>query len=220
MRLFNEGSVHQLMIGKFESFSVNVYFFEEENELTLIDTALQAFTDDILQAAQQLNKPVPKILITFYVSRREAKLLNNDMTLEPGEPNTPIMGKFTTNLMAKPDFLVQNGDRIGSLKVIAVPGHTPGSTAFLDERYNVLIAGDAFQILGGLAVAGVVPSSFPIPAKRTWNKGLAVASVRKLLSVNPSLLAVGHGMMLSDPFEAMEWPLTKQHVSYEEEAAS
>ncbi|MDQ0116230.1 MBL fold metallo-hydrolase [Paenibacillus harenae] len=200
MRLFNEGSVHQLMIGKFESFSVNVYFVEEENELTLIDTALQAFTDDILQAAQQLNKPITKILITFYVSRREAKLLNNDMILEPGEPNTPIMGKFTTNLMAKPDFLVQNGDRIGSLKVIADPGHTPGSTAFLDERYNVLIAGDA----GGLAVAGVVRSSFSMPAKRTWNKELAVASVRKLLSVNPSLLAVGHGMMLSDPFEAME----------------
>lgn len=220
-----EGMIHQLMLGKTENHSVNVYFVEEENELTLIDTALPDFTKHIVQTAQKFNKPVTKILLTHahhdhldgldaikqtfpnaavYISKREDKLLHNDFTIEPDEPDTPIQGIFIKDLVTGPDVLIQNGDRVGSLIAIAVPGHTPGSMAYLDERNNGLIAGDAFQMIGGLAVAGVLRPAFPMPAKGTWSKELAVVSARKLSALKPSVLAVGHGEMLIDPCKAMD----------------
>jgi glyoxylase-like metal-dependent hydrolase (beta-lactamase superfamily II) len=58
--------------------------------------------------------------------------------------------------------------RLGSLRVIAAPGHTPDQIAFLDERDGTLIAGDAFQTAAGTAVAGVTRWLFPFPALATW----------------------------------------------------
>ena len=40
-------------------------------------------------------------------------------------------GRHTKNIKTKPDLLLEEGDRIGSLEVIATPGHTPGSIALL-----------------------------------------------------------------------------------------
>ena len=39
--------------------------------------------------------------------------------------------------------VIDLGDR--TLKVIDIPGHTPGSVAFLDEKYRILISGDSVQ---------------------------------------------------------------------------
>src|SRR5437667_10611 len=44
----------------------------------------------------------------------------------------------------------------------------------------------------------------PLPALATWHKGLAQESARKLLALQPSVRAVGHGRMLSQPQVAME----------------
>src|ERR687886_746883 len=54
------------------------------------------------------------------------------------------------------DHVGTPGDRVGSLAVIVAPGHTPGHVAFLDTRDRTLIAGDAFQTRGGVAVAGTL----------------------------------------------------------------
>ncbi len=89
------------------------------------------------------------------------------------------------------------------ISFIFAPGHTPGSMAFLDERNRALIAGDAFQTYGGIAVAGKVKPLFPFPAFGTWNKEVALASARRLKDLNPSILAVGHGAMITDPSEVM-----------------
>jgi DnaJ-domain-containing protein 1 len=45
---------------------------------------------------------------------------------------------------------------------------------------------------------------FPLPALSTWHKGLSLESARKLLALQPSLLAVGHGHVLSNPQAAMK----------------
>lgn len=71
-------------------------------------------------------------------------------------------------------MLLGDGDSVGSLKAISTPGHTPGHMAFLDERSGILIAGDAWQTRGGLAVSGVLKPWFPFPAMATWSKELAL----------------------------------------------
>jgi glyoxylase-like metal-dependent hydrolase (beta-lactamase superfamily II) len=115
----------------------------------------------------------------------------------------PLRGGYPV-CKTKPALLLHEGDRIGSLEVIATPGHTPGQLAFLDTRDLAVIVGDAFQTLGGVAVAGTVELLFPLPALATWHKGLALESARKLLALQPSLLAVGHGRVLSNPQPAMQ----------------
>ncbi len=104
----------------------------------------------------------------------------------------------------KPDRLLKPGDRIGSLEVVASPGHTPGHVAFIDVRDRSLIAGDAFQTRGGIAVSGVLRPLFPFPALATWSKQAALASAVALRGLQPSILAVGHGNALRDPAAAMD----------------
>jgi glyoxylase-like metal-dependent hydrolase (beta-lactamase superfamily II) len=94
---------------------------------------------------------------------------------------------------------------------------TPGHLAFLDTRNRAVIVGDAFQTLGGVAVAGTIKWRFPLPALATWHKGLALESAHKLLALRPSLLDVGHGRMLADPQAAMERAIRVMEQSLAEE---
>jgi glyoxylase-like metal-dependent hydrolase (beta-lactamase superfamily II) len=114
-----------------------------------------------------------------------------------------MKGAFT-RVTWKPERLLQPGDRVGSLEVLASPGHTPGHIAFLDLRDRSLIAGDAFQTRGGIAVAGVLRPLFPFPAIATWHKPTALETALALRALNPARLAVGHGETLEDPGAAMD----------------
>lgn len=206
-------------------FPVNCYFIEEEDGLTLIDAALPYSAKAILQAMRRLGKPITRIVLTHahndhvgaldalkqalpdaavHISARDARLLQGDFTLAADEPRTPVRGGFPKALKTRPDVLLQEGDRIGSLVALTAPGHTPGSMAFLDTRNGALIAGDAFQTQGGIAVTGQLRPWFPFPAMATWSKGKALESARKLRAYQPTLLAAGHGDMLDDPGPAID----------------
>lgn len=224
MRITREQTVYQLtFLPRF--FPVNCYLLEEDDGLTLIDAALPNSSKGILQAAAEIGKPITRIILTHahddhvgaldalkqilpeipvHISKRDARLMTGDRTLDPTEADTPIRGGVPKKLKTRADVLLQNGDEIGSLLAVASPGHTPGSMAFLDTRNNVLIAGDAFQTRGGIAVSGQLRPWFPFPAMATWNKQAALESARKLRGYHPSLLAVGHGSMLKQPGAAID----------------
>lgn len=214
-------------------FPVNCYLVEEENELTLIDTALSFSAQKIIDVSNQIGKKITNIVLTHAhgdhvgaldqlktvlpdvvvsISRRDAKLLRGDVSLEEHEPNTPIKGGVPKNIQTVPDRLLQEGDKIGSLLVIEAPGHTPGSIALLDERTSAIIAGDAFQIRGGFAISGQFKLLFPFPAFATWNKEEAIKSAKKIKGYKPSLLAVGHGSMMSNPLNAIDQALNRTNV--------
>jgi len=123
--------------------------------------------------------------------------------LVAAEPQTVVKGYFV-KVDWKPDRLLKPGDRVGSLEVVASPGHTPGHVAFLDVRDRSLIAGDAFQTRGGMAVSGDLRPLFPFPAMATWNKQTALTSAAALSALRPSLLVVGHGTAVSEPVSAMD----------------
>ncbi|GCE03125.1 MBL fold metallo-hydrolase [Dictyobacter aurantiacus] len=204
--------------------AVNCYLVREDDGFTLIDTAWPASqAQAILAEAKKLGLPIVRILLTHdhsdhvgsldalhaalpdvpvAISGREARLMAGDVSLDASEPQDKKLGNYPCQ--TKPTFLLNEGDRIGSLEVVFSPGHSVGHVAFLDTRDRSLIAGDAFQTLGGVAVAGTVKPLFPLPALSTWNKGIALESARKLLNLQPSLLAIGHGRMLSQPQVAME----------------
>ncbi|MBO8172966.1 MAG: MBL fold metallo-hydrolase [Bacillaceae bacterium] len=224
MRIVQEKTLIQISFLP-RSFPVNCYLVEEEDGMTLIDTALPYSAKKILRVSERLGKPIKRILLTHahddhvggldalkqvlpdvpvYISARDARLLTGDRALVEGEPGTPIRGGVPRSLKTKPDELLKDGDRIGSLMAITTPGHTPGSMSFIDTRHNFIIAGDAFQTRAGLAVSGQLRILFPFPAMATWNKRIALESALKIKTYQPSLLAVGHGRMLKQPNKAIE----------------
>lgn len=224
MKITRIGEVYQLAFLP-RLFPVNCYLVEEEDGLTLIDAALPFSIKGILLAAKRIGKPITRIVLTHahddhvgaldalkaampdvpvHISARDARLLAGDTSLDPHEPNTPIRGAVPKKVQTRADVLLKDGDRIGSLLAIAAPGHTPGSMAFLDTRSRALIAGDAMQTRGGIAVSGHLKPLFPFPAFATWNKQASLDSVRKLRDLKPTLLAAGHGRMLADPLAAID----------------
>jgi glyoxylase-like metal-dependent hydrolase (beta-lactamase superfamily II) len=198
---------------------VNMYFVHEEDGLTLIDNGFSGSSKGILEAAGQAGRPIRRITLThahvdhagsldalrealpdaeLVLPQRTAVFLAGDTSLLPGEPQVPLRGNFITSGV-RPDRTLAPGERLGSLRVVAAPGHSPDQVAFLDERDGTLIAGDAFQTLGGFAVSGVMRWRFPLTAMATWHLPTAVASARSLAGLRPKRLAVGHGTVLENP---------------------
>jgi glyoxylase-like metal-dependent hydrolase (beta-lactamase superfamily II) len=77
-----------------------------------------------------------------------------------------------------------DGEEVFGLRVVATPGHTLGHLAVFDPDTGVLVAGDALTNMDGLS--GSNPQF-------TEDKGAAVASVRKLATLAPRTILVGHG---------------------------
>ncbi|SNZ11632.1 Glyoxylase, beta-lactamase superfamily II [Terribacillus aidingensis] len=222
MRLLKHQHLYQLTFMP-RLFPVNCYLIEEKDGLTLVDAAMASSAAAILSAAETIGKPIRKIVLTHahsdhigaldklkeslhyaevFMAETEWKLLSGEFTLKANDP--PLKGGFPKNIKTKPDRFLLEGDRIDSLEVIAAPGHSPGMLAFFDHRNGALIAGDSFQLRGGMAVAGDVRWRFPFPAWGTWKKELSVASAQKLIDLKPKLLAVGHGNLLHNPVPKMQ----------------
>jgi glyoxylase-like metal-dependent hydrolase (beta-lactamase superfamily II) len=204
--------------------SMNCYLVREDDGLTLIDTGMAGTAPAILAAARELGAPITRIVLTHAhmdhvgsldalaaalpgasvaIGAREARFLAGDLSLDPSEAHAKLRGGFP-KVTTRPGLLLHDGDRLGSLRAVAAPGHTPGQLAFLDERDGSLIAGDTFQTLGGVAVAGVIRPLFPLPALATWDLPTALASARRLRDLRPRRLAVGHGQVLEAPGAAID----------------
>lgn len=206
------------------AFPVNCYLVREDDGLTLIDTAIPTSAPAILKAAHGLGQPIKRIVLSHahsdhfgsldalcqilpdaevLVSARDARFLAGDMTLDPDEPQAKLRGAYGT-IKTRPSRVLYDGDHVGSLRVVATPGHTPGHIALYDSRDGSLIAGDAFQTRAGSAVAGTIRWLFPFPAMATWHRPLALTSAHHLRALNPMRLAVGHGSVLEQPLAAID----------------
>ena len=205
---------------------VNAFLVEEDDGLTLIDTTMgRGAAKAILAEAGKLGRPIVRIALTHahqdhiggldalaaelpgvevLISTRDAKLLAKDTSPEPGEPADAKVRGGISGAKTQPTRLLEPGDRVGSLEVVAAPGHTPGHIAFLDTRDRTLIAGDAYSTLGGVATSAKPNPRFPLPALATWHRPTALATARALRALDPSRLAVGHGRTVENPAAAMD----------------
>jgi glyoxylase-like metal-dependent hydrolase (beta-lactamase superfamily II) len=209
-------------ITRFAAF--NNYLVREEDGLTLIDTNMGGSQKAIMAAAEAIGLPITRITLTHAhgdhvgsldkvsallpgvqvaYTPRTAEFLQGNLELHPDEPQAKLRGAFMKRY-TRATHLLEPGDKLGSLRVIAAPGHTPDHIAFWDERDGTLIAGDAFQTAAGTAVAGVTRWLFPFPAMATWHLPTALATAVALRKLNPTRLTVGHGPVLENPASQME----------------
>jgi glyoxylase-like metal-dependent hydrolase (beta-lactamase superfamily II) len=133
---------------------VNCYLVREEDGFTLVDTSLSGNAGGIVDAASEQGAPIVRIALTHghgdhvgsldalhealpdaevIMGAREARLIEEERRLDPGEPEVKVKGSWPT-LETSPDRTVADGEHIGSLRVVATPGHTPGHVSYFDER--------------------------------------------------------------------------------------
>ncbi len=207
---------------------INAFLVREDDGFTLVDTCMGQ-SDAIFKAAAGLAWPIVRIVITHahqdhvgsldalvkmlpqaqvMVGARELSLLRGDRTLESVEAGFPLRGSRLKS-EARVTRQLREGDKVGSLQVVASPGHTPGHISLLDERERTLYAGDAWSTLFGMTPGGVMNWRFPLPAIATWNREKAVDSARKLCELEPQRLAVGHGRTVEGATDAMRQALKK-----------
>jgi glyoxylase-like metal-dependent hydrolase (beta-lactamase superfamily II) len=206
---------------------VNAYLVREENGFTLVDTTLSRGADALLDAAAEAGAPIRRIALTHghgdhvgslddlhqrLGGEVEVSMPELDARIHAGEK--VVEGKLPGSwpeLRTTPDVRLGPGDRVGSLEVVAAPGHTPGHVAFVDGRDRSLIAGDVFTTYGRAEVSNHFTLPFPLAAMATWDKALDLESARSLRALEPSLLAVGHGPAMSDPLSTMDGAIGRAH---------
>ena len=203
--------------------AVNCYLVREDDGLTLIDTMIGGSAKKILATADSLGAPIVRIVLTHahsdhigsldqlhellpdaevLISSRDARLLRKDTSLDPDEPQVKLRGGIP-GAKTTPTRTFEDGAIVGSLRVIATPGHTPGHVALLDTRDQTLYCGDVYATLGGVATSAKLNWRFPLTASATWHKPTELESAKRLLELAPPRLAPGHGKVVDSPRQAM-----------------
>jgi glyoxylase-like metal-dependent hydrolase (beta-lactamase superfamily II) len=199
---------------------VNAFLVREDDGFTLVDTTMSRTGDQLIAAAQRVGAPITRIALTHghgdhvgsvdelkstLGARVQVLMPDIDARIHAGEQ--VVSGKLPGSwpkLATVPDVRLMPGDRVGSLEVIASPGHSPGHVSFLDTRDRSLIAGDVFTTIGALNVTDHLYWRFPLAAMATYDKARDLESARALRALEPTLLAVGHGRAVAQPGAALD----------------
>jgi glyoxylase-like metal-dependent hydrolase (beta-lactamase superfamily II) len=197
---------------------VNAFLVREEDGFTLVDTTTGGAADALLEAAERAGGAIRRIALTHghgdhvgsldALKQRlgvEVLMPELDARIHAGEK--VVVGKLTGSwpkLETVPDVRLSGGDRVGSLEVVASPGHSPGHVAYLDTRDRTLIAGDTYTSYGKVAVSNHFYWRFPLAAMATFDKAQDLESALALRALDPALLTVGHGPAVRDPGAAMD----------------
>ena len=90
-----------------------------------------------------------------------------------------------------PDVSPKDGEEYLGFKLIAVPGHTPGSTAYLQKSTGTLFVGDS--LLGGIP-PWIMFKGLALPERAfSYDYPEALRSLRRLCDLDFDVLCCGHG---------------------------
>jgi glyoxylase-like metal-dependent hydrolase (beta-lactamase superfamily II) len=199
---------------------VNAYLVREEDGFTLVDTGLGGAADTLLSIARRSGGEIRRIALTHghqdhagsldalrerLGAEVEVAMSDHDARVCAGEQliEGKRRGSWAT-LQTQPDVRLVGGERIGSLEVIATPGHTPGHVAFLDTRDRALLAGDTFTTYVRTEIPNRLLQPFPLAAMGTQDRGQIVEAAGRLRGLEPTVLLVGHGPAVPSPSHAMD----------------
>jgi glyoxylase-like metal-dependent hydrolase (beta-lactamase superfamily II) len=156
----------------------------EPSEVTTI--VLTHFHTDHIGGVNVLKAAAPDLKVAIHGA--DAGYVDGTKPLPryPGLRGLAV-GLFTRLLTPEfvPDILLEDSDRIAGLVCIHLPGHTPGSAAFLDEETGTLFAGDLLRS-DGISLS-------ESPAAFMMDTAQSRESIRKIAARDFDTLLIGHG---------------------------
>jgi glyoxylase-like metal-dependent hydrolase (beta-lactamase superfamily II) len=142
---------------------------------------------DLFEACKQglfSQNPPPKIgihrLDAAYLGKDALSIHRDSFVVAGGDP---AFVEALWKPLPEADVLFEEGDAAGPFKVLHLPGHTPGSVGFYDEKTSVLFSGDT--LFKGNYGRTDLPGG---------NEEQIYKSLKRLLSMNAEILVCpGHG---------------------------
>lgn len=156
----------------------NCFLLTDEDGLTLVDVGWKSAPTVIRQAVESIGRSlsdIKRIVVTHahpdhvrglaeLVARTDAEVLIHDLDARwlaagrvPGSGRSGAFGRTIDRLPllhwepVTATRTVADGSRVGSLRVIHTPGHSPGHIVLLHEPSRALLVGDAVFNRGGLS---------------------------------------------------------------------
>jgi glyoxylase-like metal-dependent hydrolase (beta-lactamase superfamily II) len=193
------------------------YLAVEADRVTLIDTGLPGRTERVLravEAAGQKAESIRQIVITHHhgdhtggiaqlVDRTGAQVMVHSLDAPVVRGDRPAPGPSSGGLLkpllrlmdrpgppARVDRELADGDEIdclGGMRVVHMPGHTPGSISLYCPRQRLVFTGDAVANIFGLR---------PPIGWFTEDVVQAKESIRKLADLDFEVACFGHGRPL------------------------
>jgi glyoxylase-like metal-dependent hydrolase (beta-lactamase superfamily II) len=206
---------------------VNAFLVREEDGFTLVDTTLGRSPDALIDAAAKAGAPIRRIALTHghgdhvgLLDKLRDRLGTDVEVLMPeldeqilaGETEGKFPGSWPT-VRTRADRRLIPGDRVGSLEVVATPGHTPGHVAYVDTRDRAVIAGDTFTSYGRVMTSDRLRLPFPLAAAATWKGDVVLTSAQTVRALAPSVMVVGHGPVVRDPITRIDKALALAKVA-------
>ena len=157
----------------------------------------------LIELAEEWGVPV-------YCHHQERPYLTGQASYPPADPSVGG-GAMTLLSFAYPKKPIDASEYLKELpedgsieeledwKWIHTPGHTPGHVSLFREKDGVMIAGDAFVTTmqeSILAVASQKKIMSGPPKYFTPDWGAAARSVKQLASMEPNVIATGHGQSM------------------------
>lgn len=197
---------------------VNVFVLDDgENGVTIIDAGMPRSVHRIVDTVKAIGRTVgdvKTILVSHadidhvgslapLVEATQAKVIAGEKSKpyiesRQAPPHIPVFIQPAMWLLIKlllgrvtVDQTVTHGELLPiaeGIRVLAIPGHTPGNIGFFWERHKVLFVPDLLYINDGKLSL--------MPSIVTWNVQIAKDSVRQVMQYNPSFICVGHGKFI------------------------
>ena len=204
---------------------VNCYLIEREQECVLIDTGMSrnAKCAAALLKSNFPDKPLKTVFLThshadhtagikvlrkyfdfIIIAHEEEKPYIEKEKELPSRKNlsgflTKMIGKMVGVSDLKVDQTVKDGEILGGLKVMHLPGHTPGTIALIDVESQELFCGDIINANKDGSKIRPPKEQFAVDYKQALS-----ASFRMLEKVSPSAILPGHGRPILQPTEAVK----------------
>lgn len=131
-------NVYRFPNQKFYTEAVGSYLIEEDDFILLIDGP-QQLTEEHEDFLESFGKPI-RVFLSHESTGGDGKVLQEKFGAKIYLHKADKNGNW---LKVKPDVLIEDGFEFDkNLKVIHVPGHTPGSSVLFDQKNKIMFAGD------------------------------------------------------------------------------